>query len=58
MEWKHGKPITDRGLSNLLRGFKIRSGQFRYNEKKYAGIGRKTFLMPGRGIYPVQMVQI
>ncbi len=58
MEWKHGKPITDRGLSNLLRGFKIRSDQFRYNEKKYAGIERKTFLMPGRGIYPVQMVQI
>jgi hypothetical protein len=44
MEWKHGKPITDRGLSNLLRGFKIRSGQFRYNEKKVRGYREKDFL--------------
>ena len=44
MEWKHGKPITDKGLSNLLRGFKIRSGQFRYNEKKVRGYRKKGFL--------------
>lgn len=44
MEWKHGKPITDRGLSNLLRGFKIRSDQFRYNEKKVRGYRKKDFL--------------
>ena len=44
MEWKHGKPITDRELSNLLRGFKIRSDQFRYNEKKVRGYRKKDFL--------------
>ena len=44
MEWKHGKPITDRELSNLLRGFKIRSGQFRYNGKKVRGYRKKDFL--------------
>ena len=44
MEWKHGKPITDRGLSNLLRGFKIRSGQFRNNGKKVRGYRKKDFL--------------
>ena len=44
MEWKHGKPITDMGLSNLLRGFKIRSDQFRYNGKKVRGYRKKDFL--------------
>lgn len=44
MEWKHGKPTTDMGLSNLLRGLKIRSDQFRYNEKKVRGYRKKDFL--------------
>jgi len=43
-EWKNGNPITDRGLAQLLRGFKIQSAQFRYNGKKVRGYKKNDFL--------------